>query len=79
MGTSRLDSAATPGLETEEIAKFLGACAAKLQSIEAAEVLVTEVVTGEVEVRRAANWCERHVMAVIAAKERDDLVPSRVA
>jgi len=39
VGTRRSDSTPAPGLETEEIAKFLGACAAKLQSIEAAETV----------------------------------------
>src|SRR6266436_6615210 len=34
VGTSRPNSSATPGLEAGEIAKFLGACAAKLRAIE---------------------------------------------
>lgn len=39
VGAKRSDATAAPGLETEEIAKFLGVCAAKLQNIEAAETV----------------------------------------
>ena len=37
VGTSRPNAAEVPGLEAGEIARFLGACAGKLQVIEAAE------------------------------------------
>src|SRR5260370_16666328 len=50
-----------------------------VQAIEADGVFVIEVVTGEIEVRHGANWAQRRAMTVVAAKERDDLMPLWIA